>query len=257
MAFNAEQKKAWRARPEVAAKIASYGLQWFCKKNNESVDEVALRRLRDNLAGICNRKERIFRKSLSMFVTIGRGGLKGEELKKVRDKFRVYTPEHKARTAAYKKTPKGRASLIANHRRRWANDAQYRISHSLRTSLRNRVTRYKGVKAYRSVKLFGCTTQYLRRHIESQWSSWMNWDNYGKSWCIDHIVPCKAFNLKDPVQQLICFNWQNLRPLSVKKNGEKSDSITLPQLHLPLQVPPSQIGSPKKIYSSDDVVPIS
>lgn len=234
MAFTAEQKKAWRRRPEVKGRQAVHNLKWDCKNFSIPIDEEALRRLRNSLKSVNKRSERLFSKSISLFVAIGRNGLSEKELKRIRDKFRKLTPAQKAAALARRRTPKGRARILANHFRRWKNDVQYRMAHSFRAKLRARIARHKGIKSHRSVKLFGCTTQFLILHIESQWLPWMNWDNYGKSWCIDHIVPCKAFDLTDPAQQLICFNWQNLRPLSIKKNSEKSDTVTLPQLPLPL-----------------------
>lgn len=56
----------------------------------------------------------------------------------------------------------------------------------------------------------------LVKHIESQWTEGMNWENFGAGdgkWTMDHIKPCAAFNLADESQQLVCFNYLNLRPM--------------------------------------------
>ena len=52
----------------------------------------------------------------------------------------------------------------------------------------------------------------------------MSWDNYGE-WHIDHIVPCASFDLSDPNQQRICFNFRNLQPLWAKDNQRKQDKL--------------------------------
>ena len=41
----------------------------------------------------------------------------------------------------------------------------------------------------------------------------MTWDNYAKGfWNLDHVRPCKLFNLEIPEQQRECFNWSNQVP---------------------------------------------
>lgn len=68
----------------------------------------------------------------------------------------------------------------------------------------------------------------LRRHIESTWESWMNWDNYGsinkykRTWNIDHIKPIQAF-LNENVSDLsIINNLSNLRALDSRLNTSKN-----------------------------------
>lgn len=50
----------------------------------------------------------------------------------------------------------------------------------------------------------------------------MTWENYGvHGWHIDHIRPCKSFDLTDPEQQKECFHYTNLQPLWWWENLEK------------------------------------
>lgn len=106
-------------------------------------------------------------------------------------------------------------------------------------NLRNRFkglmgTTKRGGSSFRS-GLIGCTTEQFRAHIESQFKSWMTWDNYGTRWHIDHILPCASFDHTDAAQVRQCWHWTNLRPLCAKKNMQKSDEITEPQMHLLLE----------------------
>ena len=64
----------------------------------------------------------------------------------------------------------------------------------------------------------------LKKHLENQFVEGMSWDNYGE-WQIDHIVPCASFDLSDPNQQRICFNFRNLQPLWAKDNQRKQDKL--------------------------------
>tara|TARA_R100001463_G_scaffold47210_8_gene96037 strand:+ start:1019 stop:1819 length:801 start_codon:yes stop_codon:yes gene_type:complete len=77
-----------------------------------------------------------------------------------------------------------------------------------------------------SLELFGTTREGIKRHLESQFTDGMTWDNYGyDGWHIDHVLPCASFDLTDPRQQRICFNYQNLRPLWAFDNRSKSAKI--------------------------------
>lgn len=53
----------------------------------------------------------------------------------------------------------------------------------------------------------------------------MTFENHGTIWHIDHIIPCKRFNLKDKEERLKCFNWSNLQPLYSKDNCSKQATI--------------------------------
>ena len=60
---------------------------------------------------------------------------------------------------------------------------------------------------------------------ETLFEEWMNWENMGE-WHVDHVRPCASFDLSDPQQQSVCFNWRNLQPLNGNENYEKRDSYT-------------------------------
>lgn len=102
-------------------------------------------------------------------------------------------------------------------------------------SQRKRLRRFIASTTVNRSEMFGCTRDQLVKHIESQFVKGMTWYNQGR-WHIDHIMPCSAFDLTNPEQVKVCFNWQNLRPIWAKKNLRKGKKITHPQLHLPIQI---------------------
>ncbi len=62
-----------------------------------------------------------------------------------------------------------------------------------------------------------CSVPELKQHLESHWQPGMSWSNYGygsDKWNIDHIIPCSFFNILDPVEQYMCFNYTNEQVLS-------------------------------------------
>lgn len=46
-------------------------------------------------------------------------------------------------------------------------------------------------------------------------------------WNIDHIKPCTKFDLSDPKQQEICFNYKNLQPLWAVDNIRKGEKYVI------------------------------
>lgn len=79
-------------------------------------------------------------------------------------------------------------------------------------------------KTSTTLDLIGCDTEELRRHLESQFTKGMNWNNYGiNGWHVDHIEPCASFDLTDEDQQKKCFHYTNLQPLWAKDNLRKSN----------------------------------
>jgi hypothetical protein len=68
--------------------------------------------------------------------------------------------------------------------------------------------------------MVGCSVSFLRRYIETKFTSGMTWDNYGE-WHIDHIKPCASFDLGKKDQLLDCFNWRNLQPMWAFDNISK------------------------------------
>ncbi len=81
-------------------------------------------------------------------------------------------------------------------------------------------------KSDSTLKLLGCTLEYLKQYLESQFTEGMTWDNYGKikgvvCWEIDHILPCTSFDLNKDEEQQKCFNYINLQPLWAKDNRSK------------------------------------
>jgi len=161
---------------------------------------------------------------------------RNKERYKEKGKERRKDPEHKKRTAEYRrnylKDPKNKERMkeyykvyneLTKDRRNELTRALYRKyikdpKHKIKRKLRNRL--YSALKAKNAEKqlsaiaLVGCSIEDLKKHIESQWLPGMTWENHTiNGWHIDHIMPCNTFDLRDLEQQKICFHYTNLRPL--------------------------------------------
>ncbi len=125
---------------------------------------------------------------------------------------RKYHQDNKIRLRVY---------YLDRHNKRLENNLHYRLLHNLRANISSAFSRK--YKSGRSVELIGCSIEFLLQHLESQFKDNMSWNNYGKGgWHIDHIKPCKLFDLTNPEEQRKCFHWSNLQPLWEKDNLRKS-----------------------------------
>ena len=126
----------------------------------------------------------------------------------------------------------------------------YRIKKSLAARLRTVL-----VKNDTTMNYIGCNIQYLREWFEYNFTSEMNWDNYGSYWSIDHIVPVCKFNLTVEDEKLKCWNWTNLMPVTVKFNSSKKE-IDMDQINSILNKLEKfkEEGSTTKWFSSEFIL---
>lgn len=139
------------------------------------------------------------------------------------NKVKTTEVRKKQRQRDYQKHRSQRIQQAVEYRkRRIANDPQYRVAKNLRGRLRSAL---KGaLKNDKTFNLIGCTPYELYQYLESKFTEGMTWDNYGiDGWCVDHIVPCSAFDLNDSTEQKQCFHYTNLQPMWFKDNLSKSD----------------------------------
>lgn len=100
------------------------------------------------------------------------------------------------------------------------------ISYKIKSSIKSHLSKYKNVKNVKSNKYIGCSYNLLKEWLEYRFDDKMSWDNYGKYWHIDHIIPSSSFNYENKYEIYLCNNWKNLQPLESKENIFKSDKIT-------------------------------
>ena len=130
-----------------------------------------------------------------------------EEIKKhIKEKNKEYLPSKKEKI---------------KHRRK--TDINFQISEILRSKI------HKMIKGHTTTyqDIVGCDIEFLKKWIEYRFDKNMCWDNLGKYWAIDHIIPINAFNFINEKDIKICFHWTNLQPLTCFENRSKSDKLQL------------------------------
>lgn len=125
---------------------------------------------------------------------------------------------------------------------RLKTDDIFALKHSISDTIRQSIKR-KFKKDVATIDILCCTIQEFKNHIESQFESWMSWDNYGNvcetlepncSWDLDHIVPVSLAETKEDVYVLN--HWSNFQPLcSFKNRNIKRDNV-YPLTNLELKI---------------------
>lgn len=116
--------------------------------------------------------------------------------------------------------------LARNEQRkqRRKDDVAFRIAESLKSRIHAVL---KDTMIDRTWKYIGCSKAELVKWLEYQFDSNTTWDNYGKVWHIDHVIPIDIFDMTRYDHQVVCFHWTNLRPLEKKQNLSKSNKLVV------------------------------
>ena len=133
------------------------------------------------------------------------------------DQFRNYIK-------TYRTTDKYRAKLkLYRYRRRKKIDN--RIIENFRATLNHALFKQKIQKTNKTLDLLGCSISYFKKYLEEKFIKEMNWDNYGKIWHLDHIIPTSVIDLTKLDNRKFVFNYKNIQPMLAKQNIKKSNHI--------------------------------
>lgn len=142
-----------------------------------------------------------------------------------KQQWRKDNPEREAETK--KQYVNENRDKLNEYQRKWKQekrntDEAYKLKSNISRRIRYELnTLLKGKKTKQTTELTGCSIEELKIYIESKFEESMTWDNYGKIWEIDHIIPCACWNLSEEFDNKCCWNYRNLRPLLKEQNRSK------------------------------------
>jgi len=109
-----------------------------------------------------------------------------------------------------------------NDRKRRKIDSTFRLKDNLNVRLGLALKSQNQEKCFKTVALLGCTIEYFKDYIASQFYSGMTWDSYGlHTWHLDHIIPICKFDLSKEEEVKRCFHYSNYQPLLANQNWIK------------------------------------
>ena len=65
----------------------------------------------------------------------------------------------------------------------------------------------------------------FRHWLEMQFVNSMTWEDFGKKWQFDHIIPVTYFDFSDESELKLCWNFTNIRVEAFKKNKDRGNRL--------------------------------
>jgi hypothetical protein len=108
----------------------------------------------------------------------------------------------------------------------WTNrkniDPEFKLLMNMRSRLCGYLKKLNITKTNKTFDIVGCSPQFLKEHLETQFTDGMTWDNRSE-WHIDHIIPLSSAKTEDELYKLC--RYENLQPLWAEDNLKKSNKI--------------------------------
>jgi len=119
-----------------------------------------------------------------------------------------------------------RASVNAAFKTKMKTDPFFKMKHAVRTRIGSMVRKIKSQKPAKTEEIIGCSWIKLKKHIESQFTKGMEWENHGNNgWHLDHIIPLSCATTIKGLAKLC--HYTNLRPLWKTENLSKGAKLHL------------------------------
>jgi hypothetical protein len=147
-----------------------------------------------------------------------------ENLDKIKERGKKYYNINKKeildKNKIYRKNTKNIRNIYESKKKK--NDPIYSLLCGMRSRLCNYLKMCDVTKRNKTFDIVGCSPQFLKEHLETQFTDGMSWDNRSE-WHIDHIIPLSSAKTEDELYKLC--HYENLQPLWAEDNLKKSNKI--------------------------------
>lgn len=110
---------------------------------------------------------------------------------------------------------------------RYDNDECYRVRQIYRKKIIYIITCVRDLKGKYAGTKYECVAKWLEYNFTDE----MNWENHGTVWDADHVIPICKWDLKNPEEIELCFDWKNVSPLECQENRcDKREKVSEKQL---------------------------
>ena len=153
-----------------------------------------------------------------------------KNIEKVRAYRKKYYQEHRnkimQRASDWVKNNKDKVvkRQIEYDKKRLIIDIYFKLKHRIRGRIKRAIDRNS--RRSSAVKDLGCSIDFFKTYIESKFLPVMSWDNWGKVWQLDHIIPLASFDLTDPIQFKQAVYYTNMQPLTIEAHRKKTNLET-------------------------------
>lgn len=138
-------------------------------------------------------------------------------------KWRKENPDKIAAIEKKKRSKEGYQERINKYRKdKYHSDINEKHTRKYHTILRNYL--FKGSESKYNY-VFECSRDFFLHWIEDNMTLDIKWEDYGKTWHLDHIKPCSSYDLSKEEEIIKCFSWKNTIPLKASDNLLKHNKI--------------------------------
>lgn len=141
--------------------------------------------------------------------------------------------KHNELQAKWYQKNKKRINSKNNARYHNVADKTYKIKQHNKSTIHKVLASYtigKYKKSAKPCKWTQCTHYHLCKWLKANFDESMSFDNFGKHWSVDHVIPIDKFDLNNKEEMNMCFHWTNTRPETCKYNMKKKSKIDKKQL---------------------------
>ena len=117
-------------------------------------------------------------------------------------------------------------------RKRWTpqtelTDSLIRLREKKKWQLSYRRYVLEGAPSEAYAQYFGLDMKNLRIWFEVQFAKDLNWENFGKAWQFEHIIPATYFDFSKETDLRLCWSFINIRVERIKTSGTGTNRIDL------------------------------
>lgn len=237
-----EYQKEYRNNPDNKRKI-SERQKVYAERNKEIIKEKRKKAYHNKERKILNEEEKKLKSEYNKTYYQQNKTYIDESRKEYQKEYRIenldYIKERlrreeniekrKESNKIYKDNNKDKANEYYKNRRK--NNPLFKLTQNIR-NVTGRSFRDKGyTKKSRTYEILGCSYEMFFIYLESQFESWMSWENRGLyngelnyGWDIDHIIPLSSARTKEEILKLS--HYTNFQPLCSYTNRHiKRDNI--------------------------------
>lgn len=145
-----------------------------------------------------------------------------EKINKIKKKYVINNKEKVklSKKKWFEKNPNYKNEWVVKN---YKNDYLFRLVTIVRARTRLFFKSKNLKKNSKTFEIIGCSPEYLKEHIEKQFTEGMSWDLIGKYIHIDHIIPLSSAKTEEEIYKLS--HYTNLQPLWAEENLKKSNKI--------------------------------
>ncbi|MDC0001388.1 hypothetical protein OAD81_03945 [Flavobacteriaceae bacterium] len=200
-------------------KCTSIRIQEWREKNHEERFAYRKKYREENIENIKNKREALYNSEQGK-------KYRDEYLKENKERISEQRQEHRKqnkkllndRWREWKNEKGGRKKINERRKERKKTDPLFKLKTAMRSRLYIAIKRGNYTKRSKTYEYLGGDYTTATKHLESQFTEGMSWENHGE-WDIDHIIPLAS--AKNEYELIALFYYKNTQPLWSDINEEK------------------------------------